>query len=87
MKACIILHNMIVKDGRDNNNYHFMPDFESGATPVDSSYVNSRPDYMESYIEKHTQVRNKQSHKQLLSDLVEHIWEKFGNPDDADMDN
>ena len=95
MRACIILHNMIVEDGRDRDmaNYQFMADFEqrgeSGATPVESSYTKRRPDYMKRYIESRTRVRDRASHKQLKSDLVEHIWGKFGNQpnEDAGYDN
>ena len=92
MRACIILHNMIVEDGRDNmSNYQYSLEFEqvgeSGASHVSSTYQPKRPDYMSAYIESQTRVHNRVGHGQLKSDLVEHIWQKFGNRTDVDDGN
>lgn len=80
MKACIILHNMIVEDER-----------EMVTTPLDlnetpgSSVV--LPTEMKvagntcfaDVLRRNAGIRDRSTHTQLKRDLVEHIWKRFGN--------
>ena len=87
MRACIILHNMIVEDERDNYTHHGyeIPRFDEGVsgepTPVDESdfaFSTIRPDVMRSFIRTRIQLRDRGTHHRLKEDLKEHIWERFG---------
>ena len=74
MKACIIMHNMIIEDeGATNDN-----DFDgSGENPiVQVSHVHT-PEFVD-FIQTHHQIRSNASHSQLQSDLIEHLWQRYG---------
>ncbi|XP_020871008.1 putative nuclease HARBI1 [Arabidopsis lyrata subsp. lyrata] len=84
MKACIILHNMIVEDERDGYNTQFdVSEFlqvEGNQTSqVDLSYSTGMPPNIENMMGMRNQLRDQNMHQQLKSDLVEHIWRKFRN--------
>ena len=74
MKACIILHNMIIEDERDENE---MVDFdyeqidENPHTQVSREQTN---EFME-FIQVHQCIGDQEVHSQLQSDLVEHLWQ------------
>ena len=74
MKACIILHNMIIEDERDENE---MVDFdyeqidENPHTQVSREQTNK---FME-FIQVHQCIGDQEVHSQLQSDLVEHLWQ------------
>ena len=70
---------MIVEDERENYSLSFDLSHFDQVEGVDTSYSTNRPAAMEGYIAKRTQLRNKITHYQLKQDLVEHIWQKFGN--------
>ena len=70
MKACIIMHNMIVEDeGELNTHEHF--DF--GGENVQPSHE-PHPD-LDKFIEAHKKIRDNETHHQLREDLVEHLWQ------------
>jgi hypothetical protein len=70
MKACIIMHNMIVEDeGELNPHEHF--DF--GGENVQPSHE-PHPD-LDKFIEAHKKNRDNETHHQLREDLVEHLWQ------------
>ncbi|WVZ74210.1 hypothetical protein U9M48_022422 [Paspalum notatum var. saurae] len=73
MKACIIMHNMIVEDeGPSARNTNFEGIGEL-AVPYRSSQ--ERRDY----IEAHHTLRNKTLHQQLQYNLIEHQWARLGS--------
>ena len=74
MKACIIMHNMIIEDeGATNDN-----DFDgSGENPiVKVSHVHT-PEFVD-FIQTHHHIRSNASHSQLQYDLIEHLWQRYG---------
>ena len=74
MKACIIMHNMIIEDeGATNDN-----DFDGSAENpiVQVSHVHT-PEFVD-FIQTHHQIRSNASHFQLQSDLIEHLWQRYG---------
>ena len=72
MKACIILHNMIVEDERDANTIEEFQDEEF-------SFTVRRPKKAGNVLGRRKEVRDSHTHQQLKRDLVEHIWDKFGH--------
>ncbi|XP_010463256.1 PREDICTED: uncharacterized protein LOC104743926 [Camelina sativa] len=86
MRACIILHNMIVEDEHDGYTQYDMASFardESNRTSqVDSAYSTDIPSNLGNMMGNVMTIRNKvhdkKMHDRLKADLVEHIWGKFG---------
>ncbi|XP_038698026.1 uncharacterized protein LOC119995584 [Tripterygium wilfordii] len=76
MRACVILHNMIVEDERDHYGINFNYDTIEGYTPPNISH-SLIPETME-YVDTYYRIRNRQSHSQLQADLVEHLWQLHG---------
>ena len=77
MKACVILHNMIIEDERDVNE----------AVELDYEQINDDPTIQLSrentntfteFIETHQCIRDHKNHFQLQSDLIEHLWQLQG---------
>ena len=76
MKACIILHNMIVEDERDDNEVVDL-DYEQ-IDRVDNppmQVLHEQSDGFISYIERHGHIRDREIHFQLQLDLIEHLWQ------------
>ncbi|GLT72463.1 hypothetical protein SLA2020_443970 [Shorea laevis] len=75
MMACIILHNMIVEDERhlylraDDFVYDQMD--ESSHEPLSDDHAQELTDF----IERHHRIRDRATHSQLQSDLIEHLWQ------------
>ncbi|XP_008668743.1 uncharacterized protein [Zea mays] len=69
MKACVIMHNMIVEDEEEID-----PDerFQDGGQNVQPSHDHHQD--LDEFIEVHRKIRDKETHHQLQEDLVEHIW-------------
>jgi hypothetical protein len=72
IQACVILHNMIIEDERDEEddfNYHQEDTRE--LTPED--YQNHGPLVLEEFLRIHKEIEDRSSHDQLRNDLVEHL--------------
>ncbi|GAA0154092.1 hypothetical protein LIER_12173 [Lithospermum erythrorhizon] len=90
MRACIVLHNMIVDDECDTysqnwENIDFEPSNNSGSSS--SGHVQSEvlPQFhvhvqgrFEPNIHARLELRDRAQHIQLKKDLIEHIRQKFG---------
>ena len=72
MKACIIMHNMVIKDEGDIGNNDF--DGSDANPPVEVSHVYT-PE-LEDFMQTHYQIRDSVTHSQLQSDFIEHLWER-----------
>ena len=79
MKACIILHNMIVEDEWDDNEVVDL-DYEQndGVDNPPLQMLCEQSDELLSYIERHGHIRDREIHFQLQSDLIEHLWQLQG---------
>ncbi|ETN17200.1 hypothetical protein PPTG_21630 [Phytophthora nicotianae INRA-310] len=73
MKACIILHNMIVEDERGEG----LPYVYDNAAPLDPSRETTSD--LDHFIARHQALRSTQQHLQLKTDLVQHLWDLKGN--------
>uniref|UniRef100_A0A0D3DLU7 DDE Tnp4 domain-containing protein n=1 Tax=Brassica oleracea var. oleracea TaxID=109376 RepID=A0A0D3DLU7_BRAOL len=86
MRACIILHNMIVEDERDGYTQFDVSDFQeaedNGSSHVDLTYSTNMPSNIANMMSARTRISDRQMHQQLKADLVEHIWRKFGRAED-----
>ncbi|XP_030970177.1 uncharacterized protein LOC115990490 [Quercus lobata] len=83
MKACIILHNMIVEDEREDerdDNEVVDLDYEQndGVDNPPLQMLHEQSDEFLSYIERHGRIRDREIHFQLQSDLIEHLWQLQG---------
>ena len=83
MRACIILHNMILEDERDGYTLCNVQQFDEGqgaGTPnVQPPSTLRIPSNLGNLIGVRNRLRDRQTHLQLKADLVENIWNKFGH--------
>lgn len=80
MLACIILHNMIIEDEKDIEDDSFDLNEEGTTSTVQASTIAHGYDpVMEEVIQRSAEIRDREAHRQLQSDLIDHIWQKFGN--------
>jgi hypothetical protein len=75
MKACVIMHNMIVEEERETGRQNCS--YEAMGERVTVSRTHA--EQLSSFIQMTHQIRNKAEHTQLKLDLIEHVWQKFGN--------
>ena len=75
MKACVILHNMIVEDERDSYDLAFDYEHVDGTTPEPTVRRNVHPCY-ETYLRRTMEVRDPETHARLQTDLVEEMWNR-----------
>jgi hypothetical protein len=70
MRACVIMHNMIVEDEGVVD-----PDerFEDGGENVRPGHGQATRT-LDQFIEAHKKIRDKETHVQLKEDLIEHLW-------------
>ncbi|XP_020263140.1 uncharacterized protein LOC109839119 [Asparagus officinalis] len=73
MQACIIMHNMIVEDERNDDYIDFTYDAVEEAPTISVSH--ERTIDLCEFIQNHHRIRDRQTHSQLQLDLVEHLWE------------
>ena len=74
MTACIIMHNMIIKDEHDLN----APIEEAidAPTPTVEIVVDEHTCFQE-FLSQHCAIRDKDTHIVLRNTLIEHLWEKY----------
>ena len=72
MRACIILHNMIIMDEKGVD----LPTIHSSEWP---GRENPPVCNIADFIDAQTYIRNKETCHHLRSDLVEHIWGLYGS--------
>jgi len=80
MLACIILHNMIIEDEKDIEQVPLDLNEEGSTYIVQGATVShgQNPE-LEDVLNRNTAIHDRIAYKQLQSDLIEHIWQKFGN--------
>ncbi|XP_010428435.1 PREDICTED: uncharacterized protein LOC104713084 isoform X1 [Camelina sativa] len=88
MRACIILHNMIVEDERDGYTQFDAATFaqaeSSRTSQVDLAYSTDISSNLTNIMimNKRNEVHDRKIHQRLKDDLVENIWQKFGTNQD-----
>jgi hypothetical protein len=80
MKACIIMHNMIIEDERDAS--HLEPPYEKSDAETKGWVSHVGTSNLSAFIDKHKDIRDPHIHNQLQNDLVEHLWERKGRHND-----
>ncbi|PUZ66396.1 hypothetical protein GQ55_3G304500 [Panicum hallii var. hallii] len=75
MRACVILHNMVIEDER--NLYSDHREFERSSDPP----ISQNRDVPEIYklIKSYSRIRDKVVSNSLQKDLMEYIWQLYGN--------
>jgi hypothetical protein len=74
MRACIILHNMIIDDERDSGydkNYHTVTSVVAPAVTYEA------PASLTTIFQRETYLTSGLMFLNLQSDLIEHVWNKF----------
>ncbi|XP_056841770.1 uncharacterized protein LOC130494941 [Raphanus sativus] len=80
MRACIIVHNMIVENERDDNivvdeqdvyTHYDVSGFQQGEDTVDLMFSTDTPSRIADMMHMETTIRDRQMHQQLKADLVE----------------
>ncbi|XP_030964406.1 uncharacterized protein LOC115985620 [Quercus lobata] len=77
MKACIILHNMIIEDERDEAkavDLDYEQIDEISCTPMSREPTNEFTEF----IQVHQCIRDREVHSQLQMNLIEHLWQLQG---------
>jgi hypothetical protein len=82
MMACIIMHNMIIEDERnDNRNLDSLSkDYDNASKgPAIAIVSREHTQTMSEFIQNHRRIRDRQTHCDIQSDLIEHLWQLHGN--------
>lgn len=82
MKACIIMHNMIVEDERDESNLSNNYDRTHSANPS-TAVISRDPSHysFKSFLNRYGNIMDPSEHFRLKSALVAHLWhiKGYGN--------
>ncbi|KAK1648083.1 hypothetical protein QYE76_065888 [Lolium multiflorum] len=71
MRACVILHNMIIDDERDTNLEDIYETIDSNVGPA---IHNNAPPSLAARIQMDNEMRDSPMYTQLQHDLIEHVW-------------
>ena len=79
MRACIILHNMIVEDQRQDADPHEHLRDDAGNIPA---FIVTRPSFQRhpsvgSIMTTIMDLENEKKYFELLDDLVDHLWNEY----------
>jgi hypothetical protein len=77
MKACIILHNMIVEDERESY-LEYVYDQNPAAVITPVNVERNGPISFADFIENYHSMKDEHVHFQLRRDLIKHQWEVKG---------
>ncbi|TVU13235.1 hypothetical protein EJB05_40770, partial [Eragrostis curvula] len=82
MQACVILHNMIVEDEkesiRDVLDLNYKPSATIVIPPEVHTNENPNPIFAEA-LRRNSAIKAQPTHRKLKTDLIEHIWQRYGN--------
>jgi len=76
MTTCVILHNMIIEDERDQPQDF---NYETKSNYVAPTEPEKDKDRIQKFLEMHRQIEDRAAHQQLRDDLVEHLWQLHGS--------
>lgn len=69
---------MIIEDEKDIEDNSFDLNEEATTSTVQPSTITQGHDpVMEEVLQRNTEIRDREAHRQLQSDLIDHIWQKF----------
>lgn len=74
MTSCIIMHNMIVEDERDEHN-----DFNYDTMGENVKISHESTPELDEFIANYQTIKDRSTHTQLQDDLVEHLWQHYGD--------
>ncbi|XP_020266414.1 uncharacterized protein LOC109841902 [Asparagus officinalis] len=77
MTACIIMHNMIVEDERDEQEDVVISTPQS--IPNAENMEITETERFQRFLARHKRLKNKEAHFALRNALIEHLWERHGN--------
>ncbi|XP_040249337.2 uncharacterized protein [Aegilops tauschii subsp. strangulata] len=75
MTACVIMHNMIVEDERDESIFDQGFDYQG----ENIEPLHQDPAIFEQFAQFHREMCDWHTHLNLQNDLVEHVWDHIGN--------
>jgi hypothetical protein len=73
MMACIIMHNMIVEDKRDEYIGEYDCNYDDMEEEVAVSH--SEASELDAFTHNYKNIKNNKTHTQLQADLIEHLWQ------------
>jgi hypothetical protein len=75
MAACVIRHNIIVEEERDDNVYDEGWEFHDEVVAPKPE----PPAYFADFLTTHSEIQDRASLSKLQEDLVYHMWSHVGN--------
>ena len=77
MKACIILHNMILEDERHLKICYYS--YDAFDVIPNISILHEHIAKLLEFVQCHRRIRDTDVHSQLQQDLIEQIWKLYGS--------
>lgn len=72
---------MIVENERDGYIRYDISEFEEGVVTRSSEVETERPTNLNNMFSNRNDLRDRHMHERLKNDLIENIWNKFGDED------